>query len=117
MVMGWSVNFESIGFLIPMTIVNLAALIVLVMAMISAKGGGNGFDPLKPHALLLMAAVHNAEEDQPVEWEHTVKYRSEVRESPHMAGLIVKPIWPLGVKERSFEIKDRATGGTEGRCC
>jgi hypothetical protein len=96
MVMGWSVNYESIGFLIPMTIVNLASLVVLIMAMISARRGGNVFDPLKPGALLLMAAIHHGEEEQsdPTEWEHTVKFRTEVHDFQRMVGLIVETICP-----------------------
>ena len=97
MVMGWSVNSESIGFLIPITLVILAALIVLIMAMVSAKSGGSAFDPLKPHALLLLAAIHhdddeeqdekkekeeNEEKEVPghPEWDHTVKFRTKVRD-------------------------------------
>ena len=97
--MGWSVNYESIGFLIPMTIVNLASLIVLIMAMIGAKGGGSAFDPLKPRALLLMTAVHRDEEEEneassdPIEWKRPVKYRSEVRNFQCMKELIVESIW------------------------
>jgi len=61
-----------------MTIVNLASLIVLLMAVFHAKKSGYKFDPLKPHALL--AAVHTTKEDQPIHWGHTVKYRTEVRD-------------------------------------
>ena len=98
--MGWSVNYESIGFLIPMTIVNLASLIVLIMAMIGAKGGGSAFDPLKPGALLLMTAVHRGEEEEneassdPIEWKHTVKYHTEVRDFQCMMRLVIETIWP-----------------------
>ena len=103
MVMGWSVNYESIGFLIPMTIVNLASLFVLIIAMINAKGGGSVFDPLKPRALLLMAAIHDDDpegekaEEVPShlsEWEHTVKFRAKVRDFQCTLGLIVETIWP-----------------------
>jgi hypothetical protein len=62
--------------------------------MISAKGGRNGFDPLNPSALLLTAAVHIAVEDHPINWKHTVKFHSEVRDFPRMAGPIVETIWP-----------------------
>ena len=94
-------NYESIGFLLPMTIVNLASLIVLLMAMIGAKGGGSAFDPLKPGALLLLAAVHRDEEESeekedssdPIEWKHTVKYRSEVGDFQSMMELIAETIW------------------------
>ena len=77
--MGWFVDSESIGFLIPMTIVNLASLVVLLIAMVHAKkSGGHKFDPLKPHALL--EAAYTTEEGQPIEWGHTVKYRTQVRD-------------------------------------
>jgi hypothetical protein len=93
LVMGWSVNSESIGFLIPMTLVILAALIVLIMAMVSAKSGGGAFDPLKPHALILLTDMHHDEEEQTdekeekdekevpghPEWDHTLKFRAKVR--------------------------------------
>jgi hypothetical protein len=100
MVMGWSVNYESIGFLIPMTLVILSALIVLIMAMINAKSGGSAFDPLKLGALLLLAAIHrDKQEEKEVpshlnEWEHTVKFRTKVRDFQRMMGLIVEIVWP-----------------------
>jgi hypothetical protein len=87
-VMGWSVNVESIAFLIPMTIINLTSLFVLIVAMIIAKGSDHTFDPLKPHILLAMAAVYNPNEDQPVGWGHTVKYQTnKVCNFPHTTGM------------------------------
>ena len=65
--MGWSVDFENIGFLIPMTIVNLASLVVLLIAMFNAKRGRYKFDPLKPNALL--SASYNIKEGQSIAWE------------------------------------------------
>ena len=107
MVMGWSVNYESIGFLIPMTLVILASLVVLIMALRvhaksggNAKSGGGGFDPLKPNALILLAAVHHDDEEekevpsQLSEWEHIVKFRTEVCAFQRMMGLITETIWP-----------------------
>ena len=122
MAMGWSVNYESVGFLIPMTIVNLASLAVLIVAMrVSAKSGGSTFNPLKPGALLLLTTVHHdgdekekeEEKEKEVpsnvnEWEHTVKFRTKVCDFQRMMGLIVETIWPpqLLKKETSTFAKD-----------
>jgi len=107
MVMGWSVNYESIGFLIPMTLVILAALIVLIIAMTNAKGGGSIFDPLKPGALILLAALHRDKEEEeeeeeeekgdpshPSVWGRTVNFRPKVRDFQRIMGLIVETVWP-----------------------
>jgi len=81
MVMGWSADSRTIGFLMPMTLVVLAALVTLLMALLSRKRGGYKFDPLKPEALLSAKLALNAKGNKPVEWEDRVVYRPEVRDS------------------------------------
>ena len=77
-VRGWFVEPENIGFLVPMTIVNLAALIVLLIAILNGKRSGYKFDPLSPNALL--SASHDSE-GRYIEWEDKVNYHPEVRDS------------------------------------
>jgi hypothetical protein len=79
-VLGWFATADNIGYLMPMTLVNLASLCVLIRAMYHAKGGGYKYDPLKPNALLA-ASTDVKDPDAPVEWEDKVKYRRDVRDS------------------------------------
>ena len=79
-VLGWFASGDNIGYLMPMTLVNIAALCLLIRALYHAKSGGYKFDPLKPNALLA-ASTDVKNDDQPIEWEDKVKYRSEVRDS------------------------------------
>lgn len=50
-VLGWSVNSGNIGYLFPMTIVNLASLILLLVAMFKRKKGSFKYDPTDPEVL------------------------------------------------------------------
>ena len=50
-VLGWSVDFGSIGYLMPMTIINLASLILLLVAMFRRKKGSFKYDPTNPEVL------------------------------------------------------------------
>jgi len=80
LVMGWSADFQTIGFLMPMTLVILAGLVALLMALFSRRRGGYKFDPSQPKALL-SARVVDVENGKPIEWEDKVVYRPEVRGS------------------------------------
>ena len=50
-VLGWWVDFASIGYLMPMTIINLASLILLLVAMFRRKKGSFKDDPTDPEIL------------------------------------------------------------------
>jgi len=78
-VRGWFVELRNVGFLMPMTILNLAALVIILVAMFNAKASGYKFDPLDPKALL--SASYNFLDGQPMEWGDQVNYRPEVRDS------------------------------------
>ena len=78
-VRGWFVERRNIGFLVPMTILNLASLVIILLAMFNTKAGGYKFDPFDPNALL--SASCKAEDGQPMEWKDPVKYRPDVRDS------------------------------------
>jgi hypothetical protein len=101
--MGWSADFQSIGFLMPMTLVILAALIVLLMAMFNGKRGDYTSDPLNPRTLLSVSP--DTEEDKPAEWHDKVVYRREVPDS-RMIVLIVEANWRLhiGVKNSAYQL-------------
>jgi len=62
-----------------MTILNLASLVIILIAMFNAKTGGYKFDPFNPNALL--SASSKVEDGQPMEWKDPVKYRPDVRDS------------------------------------
>jgi hypothetical protein len=71
-VIGWFAKPVHIGFLMPMTILNLASL-VIVIAMARAKGDCYGFDPSDPRPLLL--AEPSLNETESSGWADGVKYR------------------------------------------
>ena len=76
---GWFVEHRNIGFLVPMTILNLASLVIILVAMFDAKAGGHKFDPFDPNALL--SASYKIEDGEPMQWKDPVKYRPDVRDS------------------------------------
>lgn len=70
-VLGWFVTRANIGFLIPMTLINGAALIVILQAVILARSNGY-LDPLQPRD------VHydpNSGEEVPTEWKENVAFQ------------------------------------------
>ena len=78
-VRGWFVELKNLGFLAPMTILNLASFVIILVAMFNAKAGSYKFDPFDPKALL--SASYKFEDGQPMEWKDQVKYRPDVRDS------------------------------------
>ena len=78
-VRGWSVELKNLGFLVPMTILNLASLGIILGAMYNARAGDYKFDPFDPNALL--SASYKAKYGQPMEWKDPVQYRPDVRDS------------------------------------
>ena len=79
-VTGWVAKPVHIGFLLPMTILNLASLIVVLISIARAKRSYE-FDPIDPRPLLL--AMPNPDESDDSGWADSVSYRSrEVRECP-----------------------------------
>jgi len=70
-VLGWFVTTANIGLLFPMTIINLAAFIVLLKAIITAKGGGYLFSPFCPRPVEYPKTI-DQEELVPDEWMHKV---------------------------------------------
>ena len=68
-----------------MTILNLASLVIILVAMFNAKAGGPKFDPFDPNALL--SASYKIEDGQPMKWKDPVEYRPDVRDS-HISVLI-----------------------------
>ena len=52
MVLGWSVKFGNVGYLLPMTIINLVSLILLLVAMFRRKKGSFRGDPTDPEVLV-----------------------------------------------------------------
>ena len=64
-VRGWFVELKNIGFLVPMTILNFASLVIILVAMFHAKAGSYKFDPFDPKALL--SASYKFGNGQPME--------------------------------------------------
>ena len=73
-VLGWFVTSANIGFLIPMTIINGAALIALLLAVLLAKTGGYIFHPFHPRPVTYGDNV-DPQEPVPDEWRHKVTFR------------------------------------------
>ena len=75
LVVGWFVSPANIGFLIPITIINGAAFVALVIAMCIAWTNGHKFRPFHPRRVII------AKEDfdkngpgVPAEWSRNVSY-------------------------------------------
>ena len=78
-VTGWVTKPVHIGFLMPMTILNLASLIVASISITKAKRSRHEFDPTDPRSLVL--AESSLDESEPSGWADGVSYRPrEVRE-------------------------------------
>ena len=57
-VLGWSVTLAMIGYLFPITIINLASLILLLVAMFRRKKGSFKDDPTDPEVLAAAEPGH-----------------------------------------------------------
>ena len=78
-VTGWVAKPVHIGFLMPMTILNLASLIIVLISIGRAKRDCHEFDPTDPRSLV--CAEFSLDESDHSGWEDSVSYRSrEVRE-------------------------------------
>ena len=73
-VLGWFMRGANIGLLIPITMINLAAFVVLVAAIVIAKRGGYQHHPYHPRPI-----SHHDDRDQdesvPDEWMHKIMPR------------------------------------------
>ena len=63
-VLGWWTDLGNVGYLLPMTIINLASLILLLVAMFRRKRGSFKDDPTDPEVLAA------AKPGDPVEDKH-----------------------------------------------
>lgn len=84
----------NIGFLIPITIINLGALVTLYRAMIIAKDGGYAYHPSQPRPVIYDEHI-DAGEQVPDEWMHKVSVRpTTVRflNLPHLICWFYKPL-------------------------
>lgn len=72
-ILGWSVNADHIGFLMPLTIVNLASLVLMIFAILGTKSGSYKYDPVNAKSLVL-ADIH-VERSDPSGWSDVVIYR------------------------------------------
>ena len=73
-VYGWFMTKANIGFLIPITIINLGALVALYQAMIIAKAGGYMYHPSHPRPVIYDKNVDEGEQVSD-EWMHKVSVR------------------------------------------
>ena len=74
-VYGWFMTNANIGFLIPITIISLGALVALYQAMIIAKSGGYMYHPSHPRPVIYNEHI-DEEERVPDEWMHQVSFSS-----------------------------------------
>ena len=73
-VIGWFAKPVLILFLMPMTILNLASLIIILITRSRAKGDCHEFDPTELMPLVL--AEPSLDEEEPSGWADRVTYRS-----------------------------------------
>ena len=72
-VVGWFVSRANVGFLIPITIINGAAFVALVIAMWIAWNGGHKFHPFHPRPVTIAENLDEGEQ-VPYEWGDEVSY-------------------------------------------
>ena len=70
-VRGWFVTSANIGFLYPITTINLAALVALIGAMIISKRGGYRFHPFHPRPVTHPEDI-DPDEEVADEWVHKI---------------------------------------------
>lgn len=73
-VTGWVAKPVHIGFLMPMTILNLASLIIVLISIARAKKGFHEFDLTDPRSLV--SAESSLDESDNSGWTDGVSYRS-----------------------------------------
>ena len=56
---GWSVKFENIWLLLPMTIINLVSFLLLLTSMSIGELGDNKVDPTDPRQLIYSTYIIN----------------------------------------------------------
>ncbi len=81
-VLGWTAKMEHIGFLMPMTLVNLSSLVLIIVVLTMAKGKAYDFDPTEMRRLL--AAEVDTTGHPPGGWDGNIYYqrhRHEVSKS------------------------------------
>ena len=74
LVVGWFVSRANIGFLIPITIINGAAFVALVIAMWIAWTNGHKFRPSHPRRVIIAEEDFDEKERVPAEWSRDVSY-------------------------------------------
>ena len=72
-VTGWVAKPVHIGFLMPMTILNFASLIIVLISIGRAKRDCHEFDPTDPRSLVL--AESGLDESDHSGWADRVSYR------------------------------------------
>ena len=96
---------SNIGFLIPITIINLGALVALYRAMIIAKDGGYAYHPSQPRPVIYDRHIGEGEQISD-EWMHKVSVRPTTVCSlnlPHLRYLLaVYGIHNVGIYLRTF---------------
>jgi len=70
-VLGWSAVLAEVGFLMPMTFLNISALIIIIMAIVMARGDAHDYDPASVRHLLATQVDETVE----LEWTDTVRCR------------------------------------------
>jgi hypothetical protein len=99
-VLGWFVTYANIGFLIPITIINTASLVVLLLAMEFARHGGYP----DPHHPRNVTYDPNYNEERPDEWRRKVALQPKNVGCFHLSQIIpaILIIWLiiLGFEEK-----------------
>jgi NADH:ubiquinone oxidoreductase subunit len=93
----------NIGFLIPITIINLGALFALCRAMIIAKDGGYVYHPDQTRPVIYDDIDEG--EQVPDEWMHKVSERPTTVRSSHLRCRFYESLTKILVTKRIFQSK------------
>ena len=102
---------SNIGFLIPITIINLGALVALYRAMIIAKDGGYAYHPSQPRPVMYDKDIGEGEQISD-EWRHKVSVRPTTVRSlnlPHLSCWFYEPLTKNYSHRKNISGKEKGT--------
>jgi hypothetical protein len=118
LVVGWFVSRANIGFLIPITIINGAAFVALVIAMWIAWTNGHILHPFQSRPVTIAEDGVDDEEEIPNEWALAITYHPTTVRCifGHYLFLTNFSVCALGVQGILYEICETHGRGRR-KCC
>ena len=108
---GWSVKPEHIGFLIPLTLINLASLVIMIFVILGTTSGSYKSDPISAKSLIL--AEHHPQNFEPSGWKDCAVYDSRHNKVGDFSSLptilvIVDVDYPLQLEENKEDSESQS---------